>query len=99
MCAIFFFKINLRTGYHQIIIIFEDISKTAFTIYNGHYEFLASLSFSLLAICLFLICLLNVSISTWINFIQKITTDLVKYEISMQPLGSWIPCKEYEPGQ
>jgi hypothetical protein len=26
-------------------------------------------------------------------------TDLVKYEITMQPLGSWIPCEEYEPGR
>lgn len=38
--SVFFFKLDLRAGYHQVRIHPFDVEKTAFQTHDGHFEFL-----------------------------------------------------------
>lgn len=38
--AIVFFKVDMRSGYYQVRMVRQDVFKTTFKTYNGHYKFL-----------------------------------------------------------
>lgn len=40
--AVVFLKLNLRPGYHQILMKVEDVPKTEFKTHDGYYEFLVT---------------------------------------------------------
>jgi hypothetical protein len=62
-----FSKIDLRSGYHQVRIKDDDISKTTFITRYGHYEFIV-VPFGLSNALVFFMCLMN---GVFMNYLDK----------------------------
>jgi hypothetical protein len=75
-----FYKIDLRSDYHQIKIHAEDIPKIAFTIRYGLFEYLV-MSFGLTnALAHFMYLMNSVFMRSWTSFID----DILVYSKSME---------------
>jgi hypothetical protein len=77
-----FFKVDLRSGYHQIKICPEDVPKTAFSIRYGLYEYLV-MSFGLTnALTHFMYLINSVFMSELDKFIVVFIDDILIYSKS-----------------
>jgi hypothetical protein len=77
-------KIDLRSGYHQIMIRAEDIPKTAFTMRYGLYEYLV-MSFGLMnALAHFMYLMNSVFMSELDQFVVVFIDDILVYSKSME---------------
>jgi hypothetical protein len=74
-----FFKVDLRSGYHQIKICLEDVPKTTFSIRYGLYEYLV-MSFGLTnALAYFMFLMNSVFMSELDKFIVVFIDDILIY--------------------
>ena len=72
--AMIFSKIDLRYGYHQVIIKDEDIFKTTFRTRYEHYEFVV-MPFGLTNAPTSFMCLMNIVLSKYLDKLVVVYID------------------------
>ncbi|WMV32513.1 hypothetical protein MTR67_025898 [Solanum verrucosum] len=81
-CASYFYKIDLRSGYHQLRVKEDGISKTTFQTRYGHYEFLV-MSFGLINATTAFIDLMNKVFQQYLDmFVIVFVYDILIYSRS-----------------